>query len=536
MHPAVMSTTAQLPNCNRTQWPSSVMSVDTGLSVPIFNVLKYFVISVFLEAIVRTSLDNVEVFFRALDLYHGRPVSLNPSRVDRYNLSAIIRFCSLPRLFFTLFLACCAYAVEILLEFSSTAQVTRFSTPGLLDLYQPTHRACTPLQLNHHGTMELMADLARSCVRLTEDKYIFYNVSWQRQNRAAPLPLCVPTRDNILQEDDRIFKSIRYANGSREDKSITSFRISLIKHTWQSNYNRTRYAVLRFTEADVQSASSSIVEGRKFTRAVVVSRVEGTNIQCVGTVFGRHGDGVMSLRVYGCFQDIAGGHNYFQMVGTSIIEKDAEFVDSIAWSTLSNVGYGTAIFNFTSGVADIRNMESVQALTMFLAAGTAKDVDSVNKYAAVYKHCSDFFVPQDSDNVRKHKFEKAASKMKISVSVAKWALVLLVLWPILLWWLSAGLHIRGKRMKLPMNIRGEGDIGLRWLARSSARIPKETSQSANKKQKSLSFFGKDCFKWFRQPEDVFLNVEVGEIEDDIVVGSRAFFVDRSSSSCFKNIY
>lgn len=511
------------------------MSIDTGISVPLFNVFKYFVISFFLEAIVRASLDNIQNFFGALDLHHGCPVSLHRSRIDRYNMSSIVRVRSLPRHLVTLLLACCAYGIEILLEFSSFAQDGRFAISGRLDLYQPTHRACTPLQLENNNTMHLLFDLARSCVTLTEEEYTFYNVTWQRLEGSAPTPLCIHTRNNILRKGDRIYNSIRYSNGSIEEKSLIGFRISLIANSYRPNYNRTRYAVLRLTNTDVQYTSSHERDGRKFTRAVLLNHVKNTKVRCVSTVFGRHGDGFMSLRVYGCFQDIPGGKNYFHMAGTSIIEADAEFVSSKPWSTLSNVGYGTAIFNFTKDVVDDDDMESIQAFTMLLSAASAKETSSVNKYAVVYKHCSDYLVPQHKDTWRSLDFDKADSKAKITVYVTTWALIILVVWPILLSSTSIGFYLWGQTKKLPMTTRGEGDIGRRWLSRSIEKNCSLSLQSPAKQKQHSSLIRGKWFKWFKQPHDVFLNVQVGETEDEIVVGPVALNVDRNVSARFKTV-
>lgn len=512
------------------------MSVDTGLSVQVFNVLKYFVISVFLEAVIRTSLDNVDIFFRALDLYHGRPVSLNRSRIDRYNLSSIIRFGRLPKLLFTLFLACCAYSVELLLEFSSTAEGSEFPISGQLDMYQPTHQACTPLQLDQNNTMDQVIFMASSCVVLTDQKYIFYNVTWQRHDSSPPIPICVHTRDNILHEGKRIYESLTYVNGSREEKSVSSFERTLRAHSWHSYGNSSRFTVLlSLTNADVQATSSYSQENGEYARAVLLSQVGSTSIQCAGTLFGRHGDGFVSARVYGCFGDISNGQNYIEASGTSLVEVDAEFVQSEQWDTQIVVRIWTAIYNFTSGAVDNDNLQGVQALTMLLSAGTGKDSDSVNKYAVVYKHCSDYFVPQVTDISRTQHFDKVTSEQRITVSISEWAIALLIFWPILLSLISLGLRVRGKWMKLPMNVHGEGDIGRRWLSRNGKSFPAENAPSKVEKKSFVNILRTQWFKWFDQQYDVFLNVEVGETNDDIIVGPTALNVERPSSNIFRRI-
>lgn len=512
------------------------MAVDSGLSVPVFNVLKYFVISVFLEAIVRTSLDNVKVFFRAFELYHGRPVSLSRSRIDRYSLSSIVRLRSLRGFILILFLACVAYSVELLLEFSSDASANQYAVSGRLYLFQPTHRACTPMQLDDNNTIDLVMDLASSCVVLTDDKYTFYNVSWQRQESSFPSPLCVHTSNNILHEDSRIYKFTSYANGSLEERSLTSFLNRLQKYSWQPNVTRTGYVtILGFTNADVKSTSSYTLDGRNYTRAVMLSQIANTSIQCSGMIFGRHGDGFMSLRVYGCFEGISGGRNYIEAAGTSLVKADAELLNQQPWNTLLSVRIGNKIYNFTSSTVEDDDLERIQGLTMLLSSGFGKNADLINKYAVVHKHCSDYLVPQRTDDVQAQAFGKVDSEQKITVTVSGWALVILVVWPILLSLVSFVFHMRGKRKKLPMNVYGEGDMGQRWFSRSNYENPPVNDEEAGDRRHNLT---RKRGKWggsLVQQNCVFFNVEKGETEDDIVVGRKALFVERDKSHTFKKV-
>lgn len=512
------------------------MAVDTGLSVPLFNVLKYFVISIFLEAIVRTSLDNVDVFLRAFDLYHGRPVLLNRTRVDRYSVSSIILLRSLSRQLITIILACCAYSVELLLEFSSTAQENNIPISGRLDLYQPTHHACTAQQLDSDNTMDLVIEMASSCVAISEQRYTIYNVTWQRQESFAPIPLCVHTRNNILHEGDRLYNLSSYVNGSREEESLASSLRSLKKQSWEPSVNRTGYVtLLSFTNHDVKSSSSFVSEGKNYIRVVLLSQILDTDIQCVGTVFGRYGDGIMSTRVYGCFAKTLNGWNYIEAAGTSLVRADAEFVKLKPWNALISVRIGEMIYNFTSSVVDNGNLDGVQALAMLLSAGYGKDEESVNKYAVAFKHCSDYLVPQPTDVFRTQNFDKSNSEKKITVLVSKWALGIAIIWPILLVALCAALHLWGKRRKLPTNVYVEGDIGRRWLSRSNKRSSSTPDHFPDKTKQSSSIDLTERYRWFGSSKIVFLNVESGELSDGIVVGSRAVDIERDVFHLFEDV-
>lgn len=512
----------------------TVMSIDTTLSVPVFNVLKYIVMNIVLEAIVRTSLDAVNIFFRALDIHHGRPVALNPSRIDRYNLSSMKHYRYLSRWLFTTFLACCAYSIEILLEFSSTARESDFPVSDVLDLYHPTHRACTPLQLERNNTMNLVHEMASSCVRLTAKKYTFYNVSWRRQQRSGPAPVCIHTSNNVLHEGARIYNTYHSSNTSREDEIWTNVFRALRENSWQSNGNNSRFTtVLPLTSADFVSSLNYTLDGHKFTRAVVLSQVENKSLQCAGTLFGRHGAGIMSLRVYGCFANISNGVHYIETDATSIVEADAEFVDVAPWTTWAAVRLTLRLTDFTRGVVHNGDLESIHAFAMLLSSGTGKDIDMINKYAVVYKHCSDYRVPVYPDVSQARRFDKANSVRKITVIVSDWGLVLLVLWPVLLSLASLALYSWGKRKKLPTNVYGEGAIGRRWLSGISEKSLATVTQAATRKRRTSSSI---LHGWlFARSREVFMNVEEGDTKDDIVVGSKAVSIDRSALRPFKKI-
>lgn len=350
------------------------------------------------------------------------------------------------------------------------------------------------MQLERNNTMKLVHEMAASCVTLTEEKYRFYDVSWQRQQRSDPVSICIHTRNNVLHEGDRIYKTYFSANNSREKGIWTNLFRALRENSWQSIGNSSRYTIiLRLTNADVQSTLSYSADGRNFTRAVVLSHVENNTLRCAGTVFGRHAAGIMSSRLYGCFGNFSSGVHYIETDATSIVEADAESVVSSSWSTWVAIRFTVRLTDITRGVVDNGDLEATHALTMLLSTGTGKDIDMINKYAVVYKHCSDFLVPQHTDISRTQTFGRADSVRKITVIVSTWGLVLLILWPTLLSSVSLALHMWGRREKFPMNIHGEGDIGRRWLSRCSEKSPStSTLETIGKKKRSGFFFTNGC--------------------------------------------
>lgn len=163
-----------------------------------------------------------------------------------------------------------------------------------------------------------MIDLAWSCVALTQEKYTFCNAIWQRQyDSSAPILICIHTRSNILHESTRIYKHIIYAEDSHEQKATISFRRALEAHSWRPTDSSKTYTapILRLTNADIKSTFSYTKDSRNYSRAVLVTRVNDTNIQCVGRLLGRHGDGNISSRMYGCFKMLRTNETIYELLG-----------------------------------------------------------------------------------------------------------------------------------------------------------------------------------------------------------------------------
>lgn len=116
-----------------------------------------------------------------------------------------------------------------------------------------------------------------------------------------------------------------------------------------------------------------------------------------------------------------------------------------------------------------------------------------------------------------------------------WALVILLVWPILLSMASVGSYFWGRQKQFPLNVHGESDMAKRWLSRSSEITVSANKQSVAQEKNFSRVKRSQWFKWFIQPAEAFLNVKVGETCDDIVVGPIALHVDRNTSHPFRKI-
>lgn len=85
-------------------------------------------------------------------------------------------------------------------------------------------------------------------------------------------------------------------------------------------------------------------------------------------------------------------------------------------------------------------------------------------------------------------------------------------------------------------IYGEGklvDDG--FYIRCTEEIPLANTRRIVRKEEFLGVVQNEWFKWFAQSNETFLNVQVGETEDDIVVGPNALCVYRELGKRFKDV-
>lgn len=77
-------------------------------------------------------------------------------------------------------------------------------------------------------------------------------------------------------------------------------------------------------------------------------------------------------------------------------------MDKEPWTVLVVAQFGIAIHNFTAGVLDSEEELGFTYPVGFsgvLSLAAGKDLDSINKYAAIYKHCDQILATQSTDSV-----------------------------------------------------------------------------------------------------------------------------------------
>lgn len=511
------------------------MAIATGLSVPVFNVLKYFFMIVFIETIARSALKNVHLFVRKFDLYKGKGSPLFVSRIDRYNLLHFKGKRSCVRAAFWALLVFCFYVVEIMFEFSSDAVRQENVVPRQRLVYNASYSACEPVDVMEGFVSTSMADMARSCVHLTENGYTLYRPVWvKEESRATQTALCAKTPQNVLQKGQRIYKDRRFTEGTPAWEAVADLIAALRADAWLSNRNSDKaLVVISISSSDILVAKSLNPVQQSHRVGHLLVRITSRPAFCIGYISGVVGDGVMKVRMHACIENSTTGFHYLQVYGTAAVFMDAEVMQSESWRIEVVTYFGVAIRNFTSGVFtfdDYYSFKKLFAYVGMLGAASGKDSDSLNKYAVVFKHCNLIKVAQAWDNVRWQEVKFADVREKITVSISVWALSIVVCWSCTFWVVARLLLSIAARRGMPGIVDDETDIARRWGAMERTN---QGLAEANQAQKALPT------KWFHKLQcslaGVYLNVEPGTDCDDIVASLNHVMIKRDVSKPFKNI-
>lgn len=511
--------------------------MNTDLSVPVFNVLKYFFIVIFVETISRRALHNIYVFLRRFDLYRGNASPLSSSRVDRYNLLAGKR--SVTRFGFWFFLVVCFYTVEILFEFSSHAVTRVRTTAERLQVYNASFPTCGAVDVLREFVAPRLTEMALTCVDLTDEEYTVYKPLWiKSENRVAVSARCVKIPDNILSRGGRIYKDRRYSEGSPSWNAVGD----LIKAVKASAWNTagepdTAFLVLSISNQNILGTLNMAEGGSTIKTGLFSIHISQTFRVCAGSIVGKLGEGVMQVALYSCIERKNNRvFNYLQVSGTAPVFLDASVMDTEPWTVQVVARFGIAIQNFTAGVLSSEEelgFTKPIGLGGMLSLAAGKDSDSINKYAAVYKHCDQIRVAQSMDSVSWQNVKHARTEEMITVSVLEWGLALVICWSLLLWMTSASVLVFADRHGMPKSVDGEVHIALRWAKHEDTELSvqqghAEETQGASSRPK--------VGKSFAFPvRNVFLNVVVGKDHDDVVACQLPANSSRDQSKPFKRV-
>lgn len=507
------------------------MDIDTTVSVPLFNVVKHFLIAILMESVVRQTLSSAQEFFRAKELRQGLPVSLSGPRIDRYNLQGNVY-----KLSFTTILTLIAYTFELSLEFSSSARTVLSPVSATLPVVHSTHGICNLLQLSQEDSIQRISQIASSCITKSGNKYSMFRLTWQK--KPSPSTICIHTSCNVLQTGELPYESFVYPSGSAAWVSVRNFQHSLAAHSWGSNGDIYKAVIIiHVFHSDVKSIERYNRDNSTFVSASLITQVNNSDIKCVGSISGTHGEGSMFVQYFACFRPIRFGQNFIELGGTATVRIDASDLGFTRWNVLIASEPGMVVFNFTKDVFNHDEMEKVGAYAFLLGGAPEKTLDSFNRYAAIYKHCDDFLVPKSEDKIQVETVEKAMTQEKINAFIPIWIVPLVVLWPLTLFGLSTVFRVHGRRMKIANKLQGEGSVGQRWIRRNHRVAMESFDQNFGMDDDKTTNISKlnIFFNYFFPPPIVFLNVVDGEEEDDISVGLEPLDTERNTTHPFKRL-
>lgn len=513
------------------------MAIITGLSVSVFNILKYFFIVIFTETIARGALKTFHVFLRRFDLYKGRGTPLSRSRIDRYNLFQVRGKRSFVRILFWTLLVTCLYAVEILFEFSSGAVEQVTVRPERRYVYNATYGACGSMDVLRSFVARRMAEMASSCVDLTETNYTLYKPLWVRgQSRATQAALCVKVPQNVLQRGERLYKDRRFTEGTPAWDAVSGLIAAVKSNAWNTGDTKNRtLAVISVSSSNILYTESVTPGNPSYQVALLVVHIPsrpGARSACGGIIIGAVGEGVMRVRLTACVESSASGLHFLQIYGTAPVFLDAALIQEGQWNASVVVYFGIAIRNFTKGIfepSENINISRVLAYAGLLSAANAKDPSSLNKYAALYKHCNLFSVAQEWDRAQWLDVEYGNLDVNITGTLSEWALILVISWSIALWVTAFCLLKFADHKGMPTNVTGEIDIARRWAAHEGIMVsPVDTEHRSPSTKKPRTCLCSNA-------SQIYLNVEIEQECDDVVAGRTPLQIARDTSKSFKEV-
>lgn len=438
------------------------MELNTKLPVPIFNVLKYLIIALAIDGAVRSALDGFEHFRRRFSLHRGFSVPFGSARIDRYNLLYQIsfrRFSSIVLLLVTL----AAYSVEIGLEFATDSKATHFPIAGTVTRLASTPGVCSLHTIIYRTNANRFARLAEECVVLEDGKYRLYRPIWITTPEDSFRPLCEPTPGNLLYETAEVYQSLQ-GNTPQAARQVHQLTRTMRAHSYKSNGDEQRaFIAMQITSNDVvQQFPYRTSDTERFISAVFIKRLANTAVKCIGTVYGRHGEGMMRVRMLACVNGFTENSILAYAQGTGLVEMDVKDINA-SWSTVVAVESRRSVYHFGRGLVAEQLQNNALSYATFLAMSRPQDKINVNKYAVAYRNCKQLSVPS---RIRKSWVENipvSRSEPRITATVEVWAIIVLVCWVLLVTVLRVVLHRVANHKGMPNRLFGEQQLVCLWV-------------------------------------------------------------------------
>lgn len=250
-------------------------------------------------------------------------------------------------------------------------------------------------------------------------------------------------------------------------KGVGNLIKALEANAWNaSEVFRSEFLVMSVSNEHILSTRIIPEGGSKIMTGLFLIHVPPVFMFCGGAIVGKIGEGVMQAMLFSFIErNDENVFNYLQLFGAAPVFKAASVVDKEPWTIPVVTQFGIAIQDFAARVLEKEEGPKFTKPTGnsgILSLAPGKDSDSINRHAAVYKHCDKIFVAQATDSMSWRDVENARAEEMITVSVSEWGLALVVCWSLLLRAQSVYFLYSADRRGMPTAVDGEVHIALRW--------------------------------------------------------------------------
>ncbi|CAN8065585.1 unnamed protein product [Agarophyton chilense] len=473
------------------------MTIETSLPVPVFNVIKYLLLTFSIDVLVRGGLDSFEHFRRRLFLYYGLSVDFGNRRIDRYNLIHRFRTRNIgPPVLLTL-LTVAAYAVEISLEFSSDSRMGRIPIAGKVTRLNFTRGICSLDSIIYRTNANRFARLAEECIIHENGIYRLYRPIWTTSPEDSFRPLCEPTLSNLVYETTDVYETLQ-GKGKKAQQENEQLSHTMRAHSYKSNGDEERsFVTMRITSKDIVGSFPYSFASDDFTSSVFIKRLGDSKVKCFGTVYGRHGEGMMRVMMLGCTNGFTENSTLSYAQGTGVVELDVEDIEK-NWIALIAVESRRNVYRFAKGVIDYNPETNPIAYAAFLAISRAQEKINVNKYAIAYRNCDRLSLPSRNADTWEETVEASSSIPRNTATIEQWAIILVICWVVFVTAFRFALHLLADRKGMPKRLYGEKDIVSLW--------------TYEKERESLAECRDGCPK---RSKNGYLSVHIGSVCDYI---------------------
>ncbi|KAI0559483.1 hypothetical protein FGB62_148g04 [Gracilaria domingensis] len=446
------------------------MAIQTNIVVSAFNIIRYLLFNIVIDAIVRKSLDSFENFRRRLSLHRGQPVSLAGHRIDKYNLLRIFRSRHLPSASLLFFITALAYGVEVALEYAVDSSAARHAIRGNITRVEYATGVCSEDAIITSNNALLMAFIAEQCVRFEDGTYRLFQPIWVRDKNGTESILCEAVEDNKLYEGQGLYGLERTSKESPETldlmRTLTEHSYRTIGDVWHSGF------VVHVSSADVWDTRTFTSPLSQITKFYFTTEVSST-MKCFG--FGAYavGDDTAGLEVLGCANEFDEDGSLLITFGTSfVVSGDENGAGNFSeWSTAVAFEVRTRVSHYYRGIgeAESNSQANADAYALFLSRAFPSDVINLNKYGILYRHCDLISLPVQNGTDWEEECDFASSEVRVTATVEGWAVVLAVFWVTAVTTGRMGLKWVAARKKMPDEVFGEQHILRRWAIEASGR-------------------------------------------------------------------